>query len=142
MGNRRIYRAQARLNLSHSSCPMDSSMTDTNASPATRKSAVDGFIAADADNISLFPEQVVDNMMHVLIDLGAEIWTIRRRMMILERVLEKAGISSEDVERYVPAAADKALWAKERDIFVARAFGAFSRTGGANAHQFDASIDR
>ncbi|MFD2134859.1 FAD-dependent oxidoreductase [Novosphingobium resinovorum] len=69
----------------------------------TYKSAADDFIFADSDNISAFPEQTVDNLMHVVIALGAELWTVRRRMMTLEKVLEKAGVSNDDVEKYLPA---------------------------------------
>jgi len=145
VGHRRLHRAQARLSLPLTNAPnlpvifgldmMTQATLDTPLSPAS-----DGFIAAGSDDISLFPEQVVDNIMHVLIDLGAEMWTLRRRMLVLERVLEKASVSSEDVERYVPTPEEKAAWAKERDVFIARAFGALTRKGGANAAQFDASL--
>jgi hypothetical protein len=105
----------------------------------THKSASDGFIPADSDNIGLFPQQVIDNLMHVVIGLGAELWTVRRRMMILERVLEKAGVSSADVERYKPTDEEQAAWAEERNIFIARTFGALTRKGGANDKQLDTS---
>ncbi len=113
--------------------------TDTATESKARKSASDGFISADSDNVTLFPQQVVDNMMHVLIDLGAELWAVRRRMAILERVLEKVGVSSNDVEVYVPSAEDQAAWRQERDIYISRAFGAMTRKGGANEKQMDTS---
>ncbi|PNU04751.1 hypothetical protein [Novosphingobium guangzhouense] len=105
------------------------------------KSAADDFIFADSDNISAFPEQTVDNLMHVIIALGAELWTVRRRMMTLEKVLEKAGVSADDVEKYLPGAEEKAAWAQERDIFIKRTFGALERRGGANMKQMDTSKD-
>jgi hypothetical protein len=117
-------------------------MTDSHSadgSAKTRKSASDGFIDADSDNIGLFPQQVVDNLMHVTIALGAELWTLRRRMMILERVLETTGVSSADVERYAPRPEDEAAWAQERNIFISRTFGALTRRGGANEKQPDVS---
>jgi hypothetical protein len=113
--------------------------TDPAAPGTGRRSATDGFIDADSDNISLFPQQVVDNMMHVLIDMGAELWAVRRRMAILERVLEKVGVSSNDVEQYTPSAEDQRAWQQERDIFIRRAFGALTRKGGANEKQMDTS---
>lgn len=103
--------------------------------------ASDGFIAADSDNISLFPDQVTDNLMHVTIALGADLWALRRRMFILEAVLEKAGVSAADVEAYRPSAEEQALWAKERDLFIGRAFGALTRRGGANDKQIDRAGD-
>ena len=113
----------------------------TNAAQKTHRSASDGFIDADSDNISLFPEQVVDNMMHVLIAMGAELWTVRRRMMTLEKVLETTGISAADIERYMPSKEDEAAWADERTRYIKRTFGALSRTGGANAKQMDRARD-
>lgn len=115
--------------------------TDTKDKPAGHKSASDGFIFADSDNISLFPHQTIDNMMHVMIALGAELWTTRRRMMTLEKVLEKVGVSTDDVEQYLPDDETKAAWAEERDIFIKRTFGALERRGGANAKQPDMSKD-
>jgi hypothetical protein len=116
-------------------------MTDNiaDAKTAERTSASDGFIDADAENITLFPQQVTDNLMHVIIGMGAELWTMKRRMMVLERVLEKVGVSSSDVEQFTPSAEDQAAWKQERDIFIARTFGALTRKGGANAMQLDAS---
>ncbi|MCJ1962385.1 hypothetical protein [Novosphingobium mangrovi (ex Hu et al. 2023)] len=102
-------------------------------------SAEDDFIFADSDNISLFPEQVVDNLMHVVVALGAEMWTMRRRLMVTEKVLEKVGVSSADIEQYQPSEEDLAAWAEERDIFIKRTFGALERRGGANVKQMDFS---
>ncbi len=106
-----------------------------------RKTAAGGFIAADSDNISMFADQTVDNLMHVVVALGAELWTLRRRTMILEKILEKAGVSSADVENYVPSDADKTLWEAERNIFIKRTFSGLERRGGANARQLDMSRD-
>jgi len=106
---------------------------------AAHKSAEDGFIFADSENISLFPQQVVDNMMHVMVALGAEMWTMRRRMMTMEKVLEKAGVSTDDIEQYQPDDVTQAAWAEERNIFIKRTFGAFERRGGANDKQPDMS---
>jgi hypothetical protein len=99
--------------------------------------SADGFIPSNSDNISLFDQQIVDNLMHVVIALGAEVWTMRRRMFITEKVLEKVGVSTQDIENYRPSAEEKAAWAEERDVFVARTFDALARRGGANAEQLD-----
>jgi hypothetical protein len=113
--------------------------TATSEKPKERKSASDGFIPADAENITLFPQQVIDNLMHSMIALGAEMWTVRRRMYVLEKVLEKAGVSAEDVELYKPTDEEQAAWAEERNIFIKRTFGAMTRKGGGNDKQLDKS---
>ncbi len=114
---------------------------ETLAKDTKHKSATDGFIFADSDNISMFPEQTVDNMMHVLIAMGAELWTTRRRMMTLEKVLEKVGVSTDDVEKFQPSKALKDEWEEERNIFIKRTFSALERRGGANDKQLDMSKD-
>jgi len=113
-------------------------MTDNPASPYPSP-ASDGFIPSDSDNITIFPDQVTDNLMHVVIALGAEFWSLRRRMFVMEKVLEKAGVSTDDIEAYQPSPEDKAAWTQERDLFIARTFGALGRTGGANDKQLDTS---
>jgi hypothetical protein len=90
------------------------------------------FVASGSENFGFFPEQVVDNLMHVVIDLGAEHWTLRRRMFVLEKVLEQSGAMLADaVERFQPTREDIAAWEEERDIYIKRAFGALARTGPA-----------
>jgi hypothetical protein len=118
---------------------MVGSASETREPPGERISAADGFIPADSDNIALFPQIVIDNMMHVMVALGAELWTVRRRMLILEKVIEKVGVSAEDIELFSPSAEDQAAWAEERNIYIARTFGAFARRGGANETQFQYS---
>jgi hypothetical protein len=111
------------------------------AEPNSASPASDGFIPSHSDDISLFPDPAVDNVVHVLIALGAEFWALRRRMFVLEKVLEKAGVSTADVEAYRPSAAEKAEWAKERDVFIARTFAGLSRSGNSNDRLIDTSRD-
>jgi hypothetical protein len=92
------------------------------------------FVPSGSENFAFFPEQIVDNLMHVVIDLGAEHWTLRRRMFVLEKVLEQSGaMTAEAVERFQPTRSDLAAWEEERDIYIKRAFGALARTGPAKA---------
>lgn len=104
-----------------------------------RKIVAGDFITSDSENISMFPNQAVDNLMHVVIALGAELWTVRRRMMTLEKVLEKAGVSSDDIEKFVPSAEDEAHWQQERDIFIKKTFSGLERRGGADTKRWDFS---
>ena len=95
-----------------------------------RDPVVTPFVPSDSENFGFFPAQVVDNLMHVVIDLGAEYWTLRRRLFVLEKALEQSGALTLDaVERYEPTQSDREAWEQERDIFIRRAFGALARTG-------------
>jgi hypothetical protein len=90
------------------------------------------FVESGSENFGFLHDQVIDNLMHVVIDLGAEHWTLRRRMFILEKVLEQSGaLTADAVERFQPTRSDLAAWEAERDIYIKRAFGALARTGPA-----------
>ncbi len=109
--------------------------TDT---PERVNPSADGFIPSNSDNITLFDDVTIDNLMHVVVALGAEIWTTRRSLFVMEALLQKAGVGPQEIENFRPSEEQKAAWAEERDIFIARTYDAFSRTGGANAEQYDA----
>ncbi len=106
-----------------------------------RKSSAADFIPANSENVAMFADQVLDNLMHVVIALGAEHWTVRRRLLTLESVLRRLGVSSEDIEKYQPSEAEEKAWEAERDIFIKRTFSALERRGGADIEQFDMSED-
>jgi hypothetical protein len=116
-------------------------MTPENkATSGQRPSVAAPFIATDTDNISVLADQTTDNLVHVVMALGAELWAVKRRMMTLEKVLEAAGIPADRVETFVPGHDDAQAWQVERDIFIRRVFSGLARTGGANAAQPDMSV--
>jgi len=87
------------------------------------------FIKGDDEQAVMLGNPILDNMMTALISLGAEVWTTRRRVKVLERVLEDKGVSAEMIEGYMPTDDDNASWQKERDAFIQRTFGPLSRHG-------------
>lgn len=89
-------------------------------------------VPSGSENFGFFSNQVIDNLMHVVIELGAEHWALRRRMFILETILENSGaMASKALECFHPSKDDLAAWEEERDVYIKRAFGALSRTGSA-----------
>jgi len=88
------------------------------------------FIKADDEDAVMLGNPILDNMMTALISLGAEVWSNRRRVKVLERVLEDKGVTAQMIESYMPNEDDAAAWQKERDAFIRRTFGSLSRTGG------------
>ena len=88
------------------------------------------FIKADDEEAVMLGNPILDNMMTALISLGAEVWTNRRRMKVLERVLEDKGVTAQMLEAYMPTDDEAAGWQRERDAFIRRTFGSLSRTGG------------
>jgi hypothetical protein len=88
------------------------------------------FIKADIGNVSFLGNVHIDNIMTALIAMGAEIWTDRRRIRVLESLLEKKGVTREMVEQYVPTSEEETAWKKEREVLVDRMYGQFARQGG------------
>ncbi len=49
------------------------------------------FFKSDTDRGVLLKDLTTDNMVTALIQLGAEVWGYRRRMMIMEQLMEEKG---------------------------------------------------
>ena len=88
------------------------------------------FIKSDTDEAVFLGDVLLDNMMTAMIALGSEVWANRRRMSIIEALLEKEGsVSAEMIEAYMPSEEQEAAWQAERDRFIAATFGPLSRSG-------------
>lgn len=71
----------------------------------------------------LRPEDI-DQLARQHVELMAEVWILRDRMKLLEKVLETAGLLQADqLDTMVPDAALKEALRRERDAFVARIVG-------------------
>ena len=77
-----------------------------------------------------FDHPVLDHLVETVMQLGSELWTTRRRLELLEKVLAEAGALPEDaVEQYMPSAAEVSGEAARRDAFVRRLYAGFARGG-------------
>lgn len=73
-------------------------------------------------------DPVIDALVEVCLELGAELWTTRARLARLERLLEVDGQPvAELLEEKVDDEGDRAAWVAERDRFVERIFGVLAR---------------
>ena len=79
------------------------------------------FIKTDVDDVVMLGEPMTDNLVTSMQAMGAEVWTLWRRIRVMERLLEEKGISH--------AEADAVEWKKERDAFIVRTIGPLSREG-------------
>ena len=84
------------------------------------------FIASDRRDHNFFPDKTTDHLMRIVIALGAEHWTMRRRLHALERVLEDAGITDAMIEQYRPGEEEEAALRAERDRFIRRVYGSLA----------------
>ena len=87
------------------------------------------FIPSDVERAVFLGNPVLDNMMSSLIALGAEVWSNRRRMKVLESLLAEKGITEEMVESYMPTSEQEAEWQKDRDRFIDLTYSPLLREG-------------
>ena len=75
-----------------------------------------------------FDTVVTDNMIDALMELAAEVWTIRDRQVVLESVLAAQGIDAATlIEAHRPTADEMAARKQLREAFVARLLAGFLR---------------
>jgi hypothetical protein len=85
----------------------------------------------DGPGRAYFDQVVTDNIMDALVEMAAEMWTIRDRMHILESVLADKGIDAAAlIEAHVPSPEINAERKALRDAFIARVFNSFVRRPG------------
>jgi hypothetical protein len=87
------------------------------------------FIASDVERAVFLGNPVLDNMMTSLIALGAEVWSNRRRMKVVEALLAEKGVTAEMIETYMPTAEQDAEWQKDRDRFIDLTYSPLLREG-------------
>lgn len=106
----------------------------------TRKTYATEFVKGDWDKAQYLPDPHVDNLTAVVMSLGTEFWAMRRRMMVIESLLEQNKVVNRaSIEGYKPTEAEATAWNAERDDLIDRVFAVLGRvpvpTGGANPMQ-------
>ena len=77
---------------------------------------------------AFFDNAAIDNLIAVTLELGAELWVVRDRLRVMEKLLAERGVlTPEMLEQYQPAEAELAAAREERDAFVQRVYGVFAR---------------
>jgi hypothetical protein len=94
----------------------------------THRTAASEFIDHGSETYAFLQDPVVDALMQVVLELGAETWITRRRMLVLERVMAEQGLLAPDlIETYAPTPEDEALWRQERDRMLKSVYAALAR---------------
>ena len=86
------------------------------------------FFKGDTEQAAFTGDSTTDKLIHAVIALGSEVWTLRQRGHVVERLLEEKGITSEMVEAYTPTKEDTAAWSADRQAFVDRIYSVFARS--------------
>ena len=70
-----------------------------------------------------FENPAMDTLLGVMLSLGAEVYVMRDRMRVIEKMLEAKGtISRADIEAYKPTPEEEVEIRKDNDEFMARLF--------------------
>jgi hypothetical protein len=104
----------------------------------THTKAATDYIDHGSASYTFMADPIVDALIQVVLELGAETWITRRRMLVLERVMATHGVLPElAVETYIPTAEDDAAWREERDRMMRSVYAALARRPGVG----DAAAD-
>ena len=75
---------------------------------------------------SQFDDPAMDILLSIVLSLGNEVYILRDRMRIIEKLLEAKGtISRTDIEGYRPAPDEEDSLRQESDAFISRLFRVF-----------------
>ncbi len=86
-------------------------------------------IPSDVNSGVFLGNPQIDNLVSCVIAMGAELWTTKRRLKVVEAVMSKAGVTPDMVEQYQPSADESAAWDAERDRFIELTLGALGNDG-------------
>ncbi len=77
---------------------------------------------------AFFEQEGVDQLVSMVLELAAELWVVRERSFMMERVLAQHGLAvSEAIEAYTPTAEEQATLARMRATMTAQMFRTLAR---------------
>ena len=105
------------------------------------------FVKADYDRAVFHGDPMIDSLFTSLTALSSHLWTVQRRMRIIEILLEKNGsVTREMIEQYLPTKEEAEQLKMERDEFVAEVYDPFRESGdipyGSSLHPPDLDKSR
>ncbi len=86
------------------------------------------FFKSDTDKQVWLGSPHIDNLVSVSIAIGSEIWALKQRQIISEKLAEKKiPASSAAIEGYRPTKEEEVEWDEERQKLARRLFGVLAR---------------
>lgn len=68
----------------------------------------------------------LDKMVSCVVAMASEMWATKRRLMVVEALLEQKGLSPEVINSYVGTEEQEQAWEAERDRFIQLALAPLS----------------
>ena len=95
------------------------------------------------NNPNYFDDEVIDHLLGIVLDMGAELWVMKDRLAFLEETLEKNGIDVvETLDKGRPSEQLQAKLKDQRLQMIQRIYGRlYSSYGGDDAEQRAAIMD-
>ena len=95
------------------------------------------------NNPSYFDNEVIDHLLGIVLNMGAEFWVMKDRLAFLEETLEKSGIDIvETLDKGRPSDELQAKLKEQRLQMIQRVYGRlYSSYGGEDAEQRSAIMD-
>lgn len=90
--------------------------------------AVDA-IPSDINDAVFLGNPILDSLVSTVIAMGSEMWETKRRLKVIQAVMEENGITNDMIEQYMPNEAQAAEWEADRDRFIDLTFGALANPG-------------
>lgn len=105
-------------------------MPSATAQPANPKTHDPHVVRFEHHDLVVMENPVQDDLMTAILALGMEVWALRRRMAITEKVLAAHHIPIEEIEGYMPDKAETEELTGQRDQFLRAVYGHIGRRGG------------
>lgn len=83
---------------------------------------------------TFFANPAIDGLMDAVVELSAELWAVKDRQYVMERVLAEEGLTAR-IEQWRPSPDEAAERKALREAFVARIFNGFLRSQPAPEQQ-------
>jgi hypothetical protein len=97
--------------------------------PASRPTYAAEAIQSDVNTGVFLGNPALDNVVGCVIAMSAEMWSMRRRMKVMESILAQSGVTADRIESYVPTDAEKLAWEQDRDRFISMTLGPLGNQG-------------
>lgn len=95
----------------------------------TRPTYTADAIPSDIEEAVYLGNPILDNLVSTVIAMGTEMWETKRRLKVVEALLEEKGVTNEMIEKFVPSDEQTSAWEADRDSFIDLAFGPLARAG-------------
>ncbi|GAA3737549.1 hypothetical protein [Salinactinospora qingdaonensis] len=91
---------------------------------------------ANDNPVYLTRPQHMDALFAITMELASELWVMRDRLSVIERLLDERGtLTRDDIDTAQPEGEHAQRLAEERERFLTRIFEAASRAGGEDSHE-------